>query len=322
MRIGIDLGGTNVKLGLVDAADRIVLESSVPTRIGKILEQIVNDICDQIFRLLRQKSMGMDAVEGIGIGSPGAIDSERGVVLYSNNFFWQEVPLVRMVQERMYVRTFIANDAQCAALGEARAGAGVHCQDLILITLGTGVGSGIIVNGKLFSGGFCGGGVVGHMVIVKDGELCTCGRKGCLEAYASASALIRDTKRAAQAYPDSLLAEKCGIGLQYVTGKTVFDAAKQGDPIAQNLVRRFIENLGEGIANLVNIFRPEKVLISGGVSNQGKSLIKPLNEYIEESCFAGRQLFIPPVECAMLGNKAGIIGAAALVQNTGMNCAE
>ena len=192
----------------------------------------------------------------------------------------------------------IANDADCAALGEAVAGAGRECQDVVMLTLGTGVGGGIILDGNIFTGKAIGGSELGHIVIVEDGELCTCGRKGCLEAYASATALIRDAKRAA--------------GKQ-LTPQEIFDGAQTGDCVLKEVVDLYIRRLGVGIVNIVNIFRPQLVLLGGGLSGQGEALTAPLYNMMKEGCFGGEKGELPEIGIAALGNRAGMIGAASLI---------
>ncbi len=206
----------------------------------------------------------------------------------------------------------ISNDANCAALGEVLAGAAKECQNTVLLTLGTGVGSGIIIDGKIFEGGHFGGAEFGHTVIVSDGEECTCGRKGCFEAYASATALIRNMKRAILDNPNCLMSHLCQNDLDKVNGELAFEAMKQGDEVAKVVVENYMKYLSIGIVNLVNIFRPDKVLIGGEVCNQGKLLTEGINEYIRENCFGGAMVFVSEVQMAELENDAGIIGAAGL----------
>ena len=213
-----------------------------------------------------------------------------------------------MVTARLGLPCHLSNDANCAALAETVAGGAVGCRNMILITLGTGVGGGIVADGQLLEGVGGTGAEVGHTVLVLDGEDCTCGRKGCWEAYASATALIRQGKRAAAAQPESLLA---GYG-EGLTGKDVFDAASAGDAAAQAVVDRYCVYVAAGITDLVNILGPEKVLIGGGISRQGERLLAPIRAYVAANCFGGHDRTPPVIECARLGNEAGIIGAAAL----------
>ena len=244
----------------------------------------------------------------VGIGSPGTCDSANGVVVRAYNLGWFNVPVCSMVTARLGLPCHLSNDANCAALAETVAGGAVGCRNMILITLGTGVGGGIVADGRLLEGVGGTGAEVGHTVLVLDGEDCTCGRKGCWEAYASATALIRQGKRAAAAQPGSLLA---GYG-ERLTGKDVFDAAAAGDAAAQAVVDRYCVYVAAGITDLVNILGPEKVLIGGGISRQGERLLAPIRAYVAANCFGGHDRTPPAIECARLGNEAGIIGAAAL----------
>ncbi|MDK2807952.1 MAG: glucokinase [Clostridiales bacterium] len=311
-RIGIDLGGTNIKVGIVNENYEIIEKHSIKTLVERPYHEIIKDMADAIYYLLEKKNIGLNECLTIGIGSPGTVDAKSGVVLYSNNFGWENIPLVAELKKYINLPVFISNDANCAALGETVAGAAKGADNVILLTLGTGVGGGVILSGKVFEGGHAGGAELGHTVIVDGGEACTCGRKGCFESYASATALIRETKAAALAHKESLLMELCEGDIEKINGKTPFDAAQMGDETAKEVVGRYIWYLANGITNMINIFRPDKVLLSGGVCNQGEKLTKPLSEIVNRTCFGGEKAFIPPIERAMLGNDAGIIGAAAL----------
>lgn len=312
-KVGIDLGGTNIKAGIVDAEYRILEQASVPTCTGRAETEIIKDMAMLVKKLMEQLGISETEIEGIGIGSPGMIDAKEGVVVYSNNFGWNNVALVQEMHRYFSCPIKVSNDANCAALGEAKAGAAKGVANVVLVTLGTGVGGGIVVDGKLFEGGHAGGAELGHTSLVAGGEECTCGRKGCIEAYASATALIRDAKRAAERYPESVMNQLCENNLDNMNGKIPFDAAQAGDVAAKEVTENYIMYLGESIANYVNIFRPDVVLLSGGVCNQGEKLTEPLNQYIKDKCFGGEKSFIPKVHCATLGNNAGIIGAASLI---------
>lgn len=312
-RAGIDLGGTNIKAGIVDENQKILIEDSVPTRAKRPYEEVVKDMADLVKRLLAQLGTGDEELSGVGVGSPGTVDAAQGVVLYSNNISWENVPLAEELSKYFSCPIGISNDANCAALGEVKAGAAKEIANAILLTLGTGVGGGIIIDGKVFEGAHAGGAELGHTSLIFDGEACTCGRKGCVEAYVSATALIRDAKRAAEKHPASKMNELCGDDLSDMNGKIPFDAAWAGDAAAKEVVEAYITYLGEAIANFVNIFRPDVVLLSGGVCNQGEKLTGPLSLYIKDKCFAKERAFIPEVKCAILGNSAGIIGAANLI---------
>ena len=244
----------------------------------------------------------------IGIGSPGTCDGSRGVVVRAYNLGWFNVPVCDMVTARLGLPCRLSNDANCAALAETVAGAAVGCRNMVLVTLGTGVGVGIVSDGKLLEGVGGTGAEAGHAILVLDGEPCTCGRKGCWEAYGSATALIRQGRRAALAHPESLLA-RCGDAL---TAKDVFDAADGGDETAQAVLAQYYVYVAAGVTDLVNILGPEMVLIGGGISRQGERLLSPVREYVAANCFGGHDRLPPVIEAARLGNEAGIIGAAAL----------
>lgn len=313
-RVGIDLGGTNIKAGIVDADYTIIISGSVPTKVERAASEVIKDMAELVLNLMAQANISEEQISGIGIGSPGTSDAAKGIVVYSNNFGWENIHLAEELQKYFPYRIAISNDANCAALGEVKAGAAKAAENIVLLTLGTGVGGGVVIDGKIFEGGHAGGAELGHTMLVCNGELCTCGRHGCLEAYASATALIRQTKAAAMLHKESLIHNLCGNDMEQINGKTVFDAAAQGDATAKQVVTDYIGYLGDGIVDFVNIFRPDKVLLSGGICNQGKILTDSLNVYIRKYCFAGEKSMIPEVICATLGNNAGIIGAAALTE--------
>lgn len=312
-RAGIDLGGTNIKAGIVDENQKILLEDFVPTRVERPYQEVIKDMTELVKRLLAELGISEDELASVGVGSPGTVDAAQGVVLYSNNFGWENVPLVAELGTYFSCPIGISNDANCAALGEVKAGAAKEIANAVLITLGTGVGGGVIIDGRVFEGAHAGGAELGHTSLIFGGEACTCGRKGCVEAYVSATALIRDAKRAAEKHPGSKMKALCGENLSNMNGKIPFDAAWEGDAAAKEVVENYITYLGEAIVNFVNIFRPDVILLSGGVCNQGEKLTKPLSLYIKDKCFAKESAFIPEVKCAILGNSAGIIGAANLI---------
>ena len=311
-RAGIDLGGTNIKAGIVDEDQKILVEDSVPTRVERPYQEIIKDMADLVKNLLNKIHATEAELSGVGVGSPGTVDAASGVVLYSNNFDWDNVPLAAELGKYFTCPIKVSNDANCAALGEVKAGAAREIKNAILITLGTGVGGGVIIDGQVSEGAHAGGAELGHTSLIFGGELCTCGRRGCVEAYVSATGLIREAKRAAEKDPQSVMNELCKGDLSNMNGKIPFDAAEQKDPAGVKVVNDYITYLGESIANYVNIFRPDVILLSGGVCNQKEKLTEPLTEYIKTKCFGGEKAFIPEVRCAILGNSAGIIGAANL----------
>lgn len=306
-RIGIDLGGTNIAVGVVNDRYEIVARRSVPTGAERPAEEVIRDMGDAVEEALRQAGLTAVDCASMGVGSPGACDPQTGVVKRAYNLNWFDVPVCRMLHQRFGIPVRLGNDANCAALAEVVAGAAVGCQDMVLITLGTGVGSGIISRGKILSGLRGGAGEAGHMLLVLDGEPCTCGRRGCWEAYASATALIRQGREAAAAHPESLLNRYPAL-----TGRDVFDAADAGDAAAQAVLEQYYVYVAAGVTNLVNILSPEMVLIGGGISRQGERLLAPIRRYVAANCFGGEARPQPVIQAAKLGNEAGIIGAAAL----------
>ena len=308
--IGIDVGGTFLKGGIIDEKGKIIFNTKIPTESENGADGVTDNICKLIDLLLQGSNMSVSDIEGIGMGVPGMIDSKNGVVIFSNNLNWHDVKIAEKISDKFNIKVKIANDANVAALGEAVFGAGSEYNDSVLITLGTGVGSGIIIGKKLFEGNQSAGAEIGHMVIVDGGEKCTCGRRGCFEAYASATALIRNTKNAMVTHKDSKMWEIGGE--DKVTGKTAFDY-KDKDVYAKEVVDNYIEKLACGIANIANIFRPEVVMLGGGVCAQGDNLIIPLQKQVNKEIFAGCLGPAVPVVTANLGNDAGILGAAALV---------
>ena len=298
VRIGIDIGGTDTKIGLVDIHQKLLTETVIATDATRTAEEVIADIGQNVLSLLEEQGIVIDQCVGAGIGVPGTVDCKNGVVRYSNNIKWENVKLAEEMEKYLPIPICIANDADCAALGEAVAGAGTEYQDLIMITLGTGVGGGIILYGEIYEGKVLGGSEIGHMVIVEDGELCTCGRKGCLEAYASATALRRNVQHA--------------VG-EVLEPKEIFERAEAGDETLRRVVDQYISHLGTGLVNIVNIFRPQLILIGGGISGQGETLLAPLREKMKEGCFGKEKGELPEIKIAALGNKAGIIGAASLI---------
>ncbi len=308
--VGIDLGGTFIKGGIVDDLGNILCEDKTPTESEKGADKVAENIANLAKSLLERAGLTAKDAKGLGMGVPGMIDSKAGNVIYSNNLAWKDFRIGERVSSLTGLRVKIANDANVAALGEVKFGAAKAYEDVIMLTLGTGVGGGIVVDGKLIEGNQGAGAELGHMVVEKDGELCTCGRKGCLEAYASATAIIRETKRAMEAHEDSKLWE---IGsLDEVTGKTAFDY-KDSDPYAKAVVDRYVEMLACGITNFANVFRPQAVLLGGGVCAQGEALVKPLQALVDKEIFAGKLGPAVPIIIAELGNSAGLLGAAALL---------
>ena len=298
VRIGIDIGGTDTKIGLVDVHQKLIDAVCIPTEAEKPVKEVIQKVGERALELLEKNGIPMDQCVGAGIGVPGTVDRKAGVVRYSNNIRWEEVRLADEIGKYLPIPVEIANNADCAALGEAVAGAGKECSDVVMLTLGTGVGGGIILDGEIYEGRGMGGSELGHMVIVENGEPCTCGRRGCLEAYVSITALKREAYRAAGKEMDQ---------------EEIFALAEQGDPEMKKVVDTYIRRLGLGIVNIVNIFRPQLVLLGGDIPKQGEALLSPLRRIVEEECFGRDKGDVPEIEEAILGREAGMIGAAGLV---------
>ena len=311
-RIGIDLGGTNIKVGVIDEDHKILGKKSTKTLPERNWQVVVEDMGKTTLALLDELGIGIDECIKLGMGSPGLIDHINGVVGFAANLGWTDIPVLAELRRYIDLPMRLSNDANCAALGETLAGAGKGSRNVILVTLGTGVGGGVVVEGRLQEGGSAGGMELGHTLLVMNGEECTCGRKGCMEAYASASSLARFARRAAEADKKSLMWEMCRGDLANMNGAIPFKAAQRGDATAQEVVDNYIAYLGEGIINFINIWRPEKVLLGGGISNEGAPLTDPLNAYIKPRCFGGEKGYVAPIEISVFGNDSGFIGAAAL----------
>ena len=310
---GLDLGGTFVKGGIVDEEGKILVKDKIPTGRERPYTEIAADMARLVKDLAVRADLAEGQLAGVGIGSPGLIDAENGVIVYSNNIRWENVPLCGAVREQLGVPVCITNDANAAALGEHFCGAGKKFGSMVFITLGTGVGGGIILDGKLFEGNRSAGAEIGHMVIERGGWQCTCGRRGCFEAYASATGLILTTKEAMQdADKASPIWKICGGDLDKVDGRTAFDAMRAGDPVGKQVVDTYIKHLGTGLADVINILQPSMLCIGGGISHEGETLLAPLRAFVRQEAFEVPGGMLPEIRAAELGNDAGIIGAALL----------
>lgn len=309
--IGVDLGGTSIKAAVVSEEGKILIKDSVPTYAERSSGEILKDMAMLIKDLIAEAGLKEEQITSIGVGSPGTPDVENGVLLYANNFAdFNNAPIRSELQKYFDMPVYLENDANVAALGESLVGAGQGYKNCVAITLGTGVGSGIIINGKIYGGSFHGGAEFGHMVIEAGGEPCTCGRKGCWEAYSSATAIIRDGRVAAARNPKSLINEYVDGDLSEVNAKVVFDAYHAGDESAIAVVKRYIRYLAVGVVNTINTLEPEVLVIGGGVSAQRDNLLNPLKEEVNSETYGGESKTI--LKIAELGNDAGVIGAALL----------
>ncbi len=307
-RIGIDLGGTNIAVGVVDEAHHIVGAASRPTESGNGTAALLDDIAECVHAALRRCGLSLRECSGVGIGVPGTCDTARGVVRYAHNIRWDGVPVTELLRQRLGLPAYLGNDADCAALGEVVAGAAKGCGSALMVTLGTGVGGGFVVNGQIWSGHGGLGGEFGHMCIEMDGAACSCGQRGCWEAYASATALIWQAKVAAAAHPESAL------NVVDLNGATIYELAAAGDAAACAVTAKFAEYVGVGLVNFINALFPEVILLGGGVSGAGDALLVPVRAYVKAHAFVRDAEALPEIRAAALGSDAGIIGAAALVR--------
>lgn len=311
-RVGIDLGGTNIAVGVVNEEYEIVGEGKRKTNAPRPAEAICDDIAAATFDAIKNAGISIDDVECVGIGAPGSINPKTGVIGFSNNLGFNNVPMVELLESRIGKKIYIDNDANAAALGEMIAGAGKGTENFVAITLGTGVGGGTIINGKMLLGSNFAGGELGHTVIVHGGAQCTCGRKGCFEAYASATGLIRLTKEKMETAKDSKMWEIVGGDINNVNGRTAFDAMRQDDKAGTEVVDTYCDYLACGITNIINVFQPEVLCIGGGVSKEGDNILSRINKVVVPERFSKNIDRQTVIKTAVLGNDAGIIGAAML----------
>lgn len=315
MLVGIDLGGTTIKAGLVDREGRICIRSSIDTRIGGDYRLIIEDMQRQVEKLIKDYGISIDDIESIGIGAPGLMNDKSGYVIYCTNLFWENVPLGVMLQKHFKKPIYMENDATAAALAESLFGSTRNVANSVFLTIGTGIGSGIIVNHKIYSGSHFAGSEIGHMIIGDNFYNCSCGNNGCLETYASATAMIKYAiHRLEKDKIKSNILNKAEGKKENINAKIIFDAAKEGDQLGAETADRMIKYLAIGIINVCNILDPEIIALGGGVSKAGDYLIERLKVEV------GKMFFTPNIKygdivLAQLGNEAGILGAAFLGSN-------
>ena len=311
-RIGIDVGVTFIKGGIVDENGNILFSTKIPTFNDDKQMSVIDNLYILIINLIKKNNkISTQKVTFIGIGIPGIVDRKKGIAEFSGNLSWYNVPILELLKQKgISIPMQMCNDSRAACIGEMMFGAGKEYKNSVVMTIGTGIGAGIVINGKLFEGNGDKGGEIGHSLLVMDGELCTCGRRGCLEAYASAKALIKYTKEQMQLDDQSLMWKYVNDDINKVDGTVAFECAKQKDASAILVINKYVKCLGEGLLNICNCFRPESIIIGGGISEQGKYFFEQLNYYIRENNYGYK--CTPPVIVipAKLGNKAGTIGAA------------
>ena len=313
-RIGIDVGGTNVKIALVDDKGKIIYSNSVPTYAQMGYEYTVNNIKQAIKDLMRETNTKTTDIQGIGFDFPGQVDYKTGVVKLAPNIpGWVNVPIAKMIEDEFHIPTRIDNDVRCAALGELKFGAGKGCENFVCITVGTGIGSGLVINGQLVRGAANAAGEIGHIKLqMHNGPICGCGDTGCLEAFASGPSIVAMAQEYLKGGKSTKFREMAG-GDGEITPYIVAKAAEAGDPVAKRIFEIIGGYIGIGLVSVINLLNPEKVIIGGGVAEAGDLLLEPIRKTIKERAMviAGNSVEIVP---AQLGNSAGVIGASMLVE--------
>ena len=311
--IGVDVGGMSIKAGAVNLNGEILMTDKVVTD-GKNVDVFLKDIKELLVKVISWCKENNYDVQGIGFGVPGMVDNKKGLINKMANIGGRDIQLKEYLKD-LNLPIYISNDANVAALGEQKFGVAKGMQNVVLLTLGTGIGGGLILNGKLFEGNEGKGAELGHVCLILNGRSCGCGRKGCLESYASASALLRMTREYMEKYKDSMMWEYCNNDINNVSGLTSFECAKKGDEAANKLIDEYVMYLGEGMLDFANIFRPEAFVIGGGISNQGEYLTNKLKAYLEKQHYGYEGSPASEVLIAKLKNDAGIIGAASLLMD-------
>ena len=308
--IGVDVGGMSVKIGLVNDLGQLIDKKVFETEFDPhVMAKI---IADDVFDLLKNNDIKQSDLLGIGVGVPGTVDAHLGEIDFCDNLHWSKIPFVKLLNKYIDTHVVLGNDANAAVLGELKFGSAKQFSNVVMITLGTGVGGGIVIDGKVYEGVEGKAAEIGHMTLYKGGEQCTCGRKGCFERYASATALIASAKKAMLEDKNSLMWEYVKGDLDAVDGKVPFECSKKGDSAAIKVIDEYVSNLSEGMISLMNIFRPETIILGGGVSHAGEYLLNKVIDYCEKEDYGYKNAPKTKILIAELGNNAGIIGAAAL----------
>ena len=312
--VGIDLGGTTIKAGIVDEDYRIVKSGAIPTITDRGAEKLIQDMAELVSVLLKEAEISMDEVASVGVGVPGTANKKTGIMEYANNLNMKDEPFILFLKRYFKKPVYFTNDANAAAWGEYLAGSGKGYRSLVMVTLGTGIGGAMILDGKLYEGCNFAAGEFGHFVIQCEGEPCNCGRRGCFETYASATGLIRMAKQAMETEEGrkSSLWNLCSGETDGLNAEMIFKAAKKGDLTAGQTVERYLYYLSVGITDIINIFQPEILCIGGGVSRAGNRLLDPLKRMVDQQIYTRDSQVKTEIVTATLGNDAGIIGAAML----------
>ena len=309
--IGVDLGGTGIKAGVVNENGEIISKGSTPTMAERPYQAVIADIATLCKTVAADANLSIEQIEAIGVGVPGICDPKTGIIPKCTNLGWFDVPFVSELQSHIAKPVIVDNDATVAGSAEYIAGVSAGTHSSVFVTLGTGVGGGIIINGRPYSGAHGVGSEIGHMNIAMGGEECTCGNKGCFERYASATSIIRDARRAVTENPNSAIMEKCGGDVEKINAKIVIDAAKEGDAVAKEVFAGYVNGLAHGLVNLINVIDPEVIVLGGGVSMAGEFLLDAVREAMKPLIFF-KSMPYADVKLATLGADAGLIGAAML----------
>lgn len=312
--LGIDVGGTNLVSGIVDENHKIIAKFKSKTQVPCTPEEFADALAKTVYGVLEEAGLTLADVPWVGIGCPGTVNPVTGIIEFANNLYFKNLELKKLMEERLEGKAVILeNDANAAAYGEYIAGALKGADNAIAITLGTGLGGGVIINHKIYSGSNFAGAELGHEVIVVDGKPCTCGRNGCWEAYASATGLIKITnEHLAHAPQDAIIRDVIRESEGKVSGRTAFDAMRRGDAIGKEIVEEYVKYLSVGLTNMINIFQPDILCIGGGICNEGETLLAPVRQFVDQEQYAMNSSKKTVICKAALGNDAGVIGAAVL----------
>lgn len=308
--LGLDVGGTNLVAGVIDENYHIISKVTQPTLADRSIGEITDDMISIVKKAIQKANLKEKDFEYLGIGMPSYVNPHTNLLVHANCFGWKNVPIYDCLKNKISLPIKIENDANCATLGETLAGAAKDERNVIMITLGTGVGGGIVINNKIYCGGDGMGAEMGHVKLVYKGESCTCGQLGCTEAYCSATALIKQTKIAMIDEQDTILWKLCENNINEVNGKMVFDGVKENDKLSIAVLNQYVDYLSCALSNYITLFRPDKIIIGGGLSEAGDLLLNPLKDKLKINTFAGTEIGVPSVVKAKLGSEAGLIGAA------------
>lgn len=310
--LGLDVGGTNLAAGIVDENYHVIAKAVLPAGADRNIEVITADMI-RVCRMAAEKAgYKLEDFQTIGIGMPSYVNPATQLLVHANCFGWRNVPIFSYLEKHYSGQIYIENDANCAALGEVLAGNAKGCKNVIMLTLGTGVGGGIILDGKIYAGADLMGAELGHIKLIYKGQRCTCGQLGCADSYCSARGLAQQAREAVLECEKSIIMDLCDSNLEKIDAKIVFKAAQKGDQTAKEVLKQYIDYLVTAMSTFTTIFRPELFILGGGVANAGNALIEPLQKSLLANTFAGAEIGVPQIKLAGCGDDAGIIGAAFL----------